>query len=202
MTGSFIGLGGILGYVSFIVELIPRAVLAPILVFVALDIMVQAFLACPARHAPAVAFAHLPSMARLLAIKLGDPAIVPAERFRTLLTTTGAELPQVLVTIALGNGFIITAMLWAAFLAEMIDRRLKRAAFYLTILAGLTFFGVVHSASPDGNVYLPWRLGEPVQRAVAYQFAIGYLVLAIVLVLLSLTRESREPPPADLGHLS
>ena len=41
LTGIFIGLGGILGYVSFIVELIPRAVLAPILVFVALDIIVN-----------------------------------------------------------------------------------------------------------------------------------------------------------------
>jgi AGZA family xanthine/uracil permease-like MFS transporter len=38
LTGLFIGLGGVLGYVSFIVELIPRAMLAPILIFVALDI--------------------------------------------------------------------------------------------------------------------------------------------------------------------
>ena len=60
LTGVFIGLGGILGYVGYIVELIPRAVLAPLLIFVALDIMVQAFLACPARHAPAVAFAYVP----------------------------------------------------------------------------------------------------------------------------------------------
>jgi AGZA family xanthine/uracil permease-like MFS transporter len=85
LTGLFIGLGGIFGYVSFIVELIPRAVLAPILIFVALDIMVQAFLACPARHAPAVAFSFFPTEARLLAIKLGNPGIVPVERFQQLL---------------------------------------------------------------------------------------------------------------------
>jgi AGZA family xanthine/uracil permease-like MFS transporter len=40
LTGLFIGLGGIFGYVSFFVELIPRAVLAPILIFVALEIVV------------------------------------------------------------------------------------------------------------------------------------------------------------------
>ena len=40
----------------FIVEFIPRAVLAPILIFVAFDIIAQSFQACPARHAPAVAF--------------------------------------------------------------------------------------------------------------------------------------------------
>ena len=46
LTGIFIGLGGVLGYVSFFVELIPRAVLAPILIFVAMDIVVQSFQAC------------------------------------------------------------------------------------------------------------------------------------------------------------
>jgi AGZA family xanthine/uracil permease-like MFS transporter len=64
-TGLFIGLGGMLGYVSFIVELIPRAALAPILVFVALDIMVQAFQACPARHGPAVGVAVFPPLGRV-----------------------------------------------------------------------------------------------------------------------------------------
>src|SRR3989442_9719806 len=71
LTGLFIGLGGIFGYVSFIIELIPRAVLAPILIFVALDIAVQAFLACPAPPAPAGAFPSFPPVARLLPIKLG-----------------------------------------------------------------------------------------------------------------------------------
>src|SRR5215475_2739825 len=72
LTGLFIGLGGILGYVGFIVELIPRAVLAPILIFVALDITSQAFHASPVKHAPAVAFAFLPTIARLLTIKLSS----------------------------------------------------------------------------------------------------------------------------------
>jgi len=195
LTGLFIGLGGILGYVSFIVELIPRAVLAPILIFVALDIMVQAFLACPARHAPAVAFSCFPTVARLLAIKLGNPGIVPPERFAQLLTAPGKELPEVLVTVAVGNGFILTAMLWGAFLAEMIDRRLKLCALYLGILAAFTFFGVVHSSSPDGQMYLPWTLADPLQRTVPYQFAAGYLVLALLVLALSSSKESREPPP-------
>ena len=200
LTGLFIGLGGIFGYVSFIVELIPRAVLAPILVFVALDIVVQAFVACPARHAPAVAFAFFPTVARLLAIKYGTPDIVPTERFQALLTARGPELPEVLVTVALGNGFILTAMLWGAFVAEMIDRRMRRCAAYLGILAVFTFFGVVHSALPEGQMYLPWTLPDGLARTVAYQFSLGYVVLAVLVLLLSLSRESREtPPPLDHG---
>ncbi len=198
ITGLFVGLGGVLGYVGYIVELIPRAVLAPILIFVALDIMVQATLACPARHAPAVVFAYFPTVARLLSIKLAT--FVPAATMTGLLVARGRELPEALVTTALGNGFIVTGMLWGAFLAEMIDRRLKMSALYLGVLSVFTFFGIIHSASPDGNMYLPWRLTEPFQHAIAYQFATAYLVLALLILALSFTRASKEPPADDLGH--
>ena len=200
LTGLFVGLGGIFGYVSFIVELIPRAVLAPILIFVGLDIISQGFLACPARHAPAVALAYFPTIARLVAIKLTNPSIVPPERFQALMSVAGKELPETLVTVALGNGFILTAMLWGGFLAELIDQRLYRSSLYLTILAVLAYFGVIHSASPDGNMYLPWTLPTPLLRAVPYQFAVAYLAMAVLLLLLSTSRESREPPPSDLEH--
>lgn len=200
LTGLFIGLGGILGYVSFFVELIPRAVLAPILLFVALDIMVQAFQASPARHAPAVAFAYFPTVARLIAIKLSNPEFVPPENFQKLMEAHGRSLPELLLTVAIGNGFILTAMLWGAFLAELIDRRLKVSALYLGILAVFSFFGIVHSASPDGNMYLPWRLAGMAQK-IPYQFTLAYLALALLLLLFSATGESKEPLPAEAeGH--
>ena len=192
LTGLFIGLGGMMGYISFFVELIPRAVLAPILIFVALDIVVQAFQACPARHAPAVAFAFFPTVARLLAIKFGTPDIVPVENFQKLLTASGKALPEILTTVAIGNGFILTAMLWGGFVAEMIDRRLKRSAVYLTVLAIFSFFGIIHSSSPDGSMYFPWTLTGLAQK-VPYQFALAYLVLAVMLFFLSWTKESKEP---------
>jgi AGZA family xanthine/uracil permease-like MFS transporter len=100
----------------------------------------------------------------------------------------------VLVIIALGNGFILTGMLWGAFLAEMINRRLRICSVYLIILAILTFFGIVHSASPDANVYLPWSLTETA-RQIPYQFGQSYLVLAVMMFLLSFTTGSKEPSP-------
>lgn len=193
LTGLFIGLGGIFGYIGYIVELIPRAVLAPILVFVAFDIMVQAFLACPARHAPAVAFAYFPTVARLVQIKLSNPEFVPLERFHELMVAKGKSLPELLVTVALGNGFILTAMLWGAFLAKLIDRQLKVSSLYLAILALFTFFGIVHSASPDGNMYWPWTLSYPANQ-IPYQFTVAYLALALIIFALSYTRQSREAP--------
>jgi len=198
LTGLFIGLGGMLGYVSWMVEIIPRAVIAPILIFVGLDIMCQAFLACPAKHAPAVAFAYFPTLARLLEIKFSTPSIVPAANFAALLAEKGRALPDMLVTVALGNGFILTGMLWGAFMAELIDRRLKAASAYLWILAGFTFVGIIHSAIPDGSMYWPWTLSEPAIQ-VPYQFATGYAALAVMMFVLSFTKASRKPAPVH-GH--
>jgi len=193
ITGLFIGLGGILGYISFIVELIPRAVLGPILIFVAVDIMAQAFKACPKRHSAAVALAFFPTVARLIQLKLSNTDVVPADIFNKLLTSTGGKsLPELLVIVALGNGFILTAMLWGAFIAAMIDRELKKSAVFLIMLAGLTFFGIIHSAIPEGSMYLPWTLSPALQR-VPYQFGAAYLILAVMMFLFSYTKESKEP---------
>lgn len=196
LTGVFIGLGGMLGYVSFIVELIPRAILGPILVFIALEITTQAFVNSPARHIPAVVLAMLPTVARLLSIQYETPDIVSVSNLQHLITKAGHGLPEVLVTIALGNGFILTGMLWGAFLAEMINRRLRVCSVYLVILAVLTFFGVIHSSSVDANVYLPWLL-TGIERQIPYQFAQAYLVLATLIFALSFTRDGGEsaPPP-------
>ncbi len=192
LTGIFIGLGGMLGYVSFIVELIPRAVFAPILVFIALEITSQAFVHCPARHATAVVFAILPTVARLLSIQYERPDIVSASNLQDLVSKAGHGLPEILVTIALGNGFILTGMLWGAFLAEMIDRRLRTCSVYLLVLAILTFFGIVHSSSIDANVYFPWLL-TGFQRQIPYEFSQAYLLLCAMLFALSFTAKSKEP---------
>jgi AGZA family xanthine/uracil permease-like MFS transporter len=184
LTGIFVGLGGILGYLASIVEVLPLAVLAPILVFVALEITIQAFQATPPRHAAAVALSFFPAIARMLAIKLGDPSVVPADQFARLLTAGGQGLPEMAVIVALGNGFIITSMIWAGFVVEMVDRRLRVAAGYLLAGAALTLFGIIHSAKPDGSMYLPWSL-DGMARVVALQFAGAYVALAVVLLLLS-----------------
>jgi AGZA family xanthine/uracil permease-like MFS transporter len=201
LTGIFIGLGGMLGYISFFVALIPRAVLAPILVFVALDITAQAFMACENRHAPAVALAIFPAISRLLAIQYGNTALVPTENLTQLMTAVEDTLPPVLVEISLGNGFIVTGMLWGAFLCEMIDRRLKRSSAYLAVLAVLSFFGVIHSATITGNMYLPWNL-QGVTRDIPYLFAGAYLILALLMFALSFSRSSSKPAVEDIDDMA
>jgi AGZA family xanthine/uracil permease-like MFS transporter len=199
MTGIFVGLGGIVGYLGFFTKLIPEAVLAPILVFVALDIVVQAFQASPARHAPAVALAFIPTIARLVAIQIDQLSMHLGKAMPDLLKPGPEGISDIQSTISLGNGFILTAMLWGGCIAELIDRRVARASVYLFILAGLSLPGIIHSALPSGKMYNPTTL-TPELALVPYHFAGGYLVLGIIFWLLSFTPESKEPPDESAGH--
>ena len=196
LTGIFVGLGGVLGYLSNLVELVPLAVLAPILVFVSIDITSQAFEASPGKHAAAVVFSFFPAIARLLTIELGNPAYVDSRHFTELLNSTSQGMPELGVIVALGNGFIITSMIWAGFLAAMIDGRNKAAVSTLLAGAILTLFGVIHSVEPGGGLYFPWDL-VGVGRTLAFQFTAAYAVLAAVVWLLSL--QGRKLPQAESG---
>ncbi|WP_058835492.1 hypothetical protein [Luteimonas abyssi] len=180
LTGLFVGLGGMLGLVAGLVQWLPVAVLAPIIVFVGLDIAVQAFQSTRREHAMAVALAFLPAIAYLLAIKLGNPAWVDPERLAALYAQidAGHGLPEMAALLVLGNGFIITAMLWATALVALVDRRHGLAAGTLAIAAVATLFGVIHSVHPTGALVVPWTL-EGLRGAIALQFAGAYAFLAL-----------------------
>jgi AGZA family xanthine/uracil permease-like MFS transporter len=173
LTGLFIGLGGMLGYVQFVVRLIPQAAVTPLLLFVGMEIMAQAYQECPRRHAAAVGVALLPSVAELVRIILAgfgltDPSLLEGE---------AAEKLQVIM--ALGRGFIITAMLWGAATALVIDGLRRRAGVYLLLCAALTLVGLIHSITPAGGLYLAWQLDEPLPLMVATAYALlGLLLLS------------------------
>lgn len=182
LTGLFIGIGGILGYISFIVDLLPVAAVAPILIFIGLVIITQAFQVCPDRHAPAVGFAFLPIVADLVLIEMGS-----------LLGVLGGDISKLppdlastyQVVMVLGHGFILTGMLWGAIMALVIDHKLNEAIAYLMVTAGLTFFGVIHSVMPNGNLYLPWLIGN----SSPYLFTAAYVVFAAFLWIMKIGRK-------------
>ena len=193
LTGLFIGIGGMLGLVSGLVQWLPLAVLAPIIVYVALDITTQAFQATPREHAAAMVLGFLPSVAYMLSIKLGNPAWIAPQRFAELMAASDtAGLPEMAVIVTLGNGFIITAMIWTSAVAAMVDRRLLRAAAFLFAGAVLALFGIIHSVHPQGGIYLPWTL-QGLPGVIAWQFIGAYLALATLMALLSLQRDASKP---------
>jgi AGZA family xanthine/uracil permease-like MFS transporter len=183
-TGLFVGIGGVLGIMSFVIEAIPEAAITPILMFVGIEIVAQAFMETPRRHAPAVAFATIPVVAYLVLINMDGLVgkLGPAVKLSETL------LAQQAILRAAGNGFILTAMLWGGLLADLMEGRLRRASLLGLICAFFTLFGVIHSVSPTGDVYLPWNAGN----ALAWQISLGYALMAFFFFSASRAGRSRQ----------
>ena len=197
LTGLFVGLGGILGYVSFIVELIPASVVAPILIFLGLLGTAQPFLCCPKAHSAAIGLAMLPSVGRLLSITLSQPDYISSDTLGQLMNASHiVGFPPLLIFFVLGNGFILTGMLWGGFLTEMINRRFAHSSFYLILCALFSLFGIIHSPFPNGDMFLPWNLtGIPLQLTL--HFTLAYLLTALLLFGLSKISRPEPDPESD-----
>ena len=76
-------------------------------------------------------------------------------------------------TVVLGNGFIVTAMIWATWLVWIIDRRLIAAAWLSLIAAALTLVGLIHSPFSDGRLFVP----DGSTPKLVFALAAGYVLL-------------------------
>ena len=111
----------------------------------------------------------------------GDPALVGQQ---LSVAALDGVLRQELQTIRmLGNGFVVTSLLWASALASLIDRRLWLAAVYFVIAAVCASCGVIHSPLPGNPVFLPWQLDWELLQATTLQYAGGYTAIAVILLL-------------------
>jgi adenine/guanine/hypoxanthine permease len=177
-TGLLIGVGSVIGILSLFVGLVPRAVLAPIFIFIGLEIVHQAYRESPPAHSPAVSLSVMPVIASLVIIILSQ--------FLSAMAITPDMLPVRLQIMyqsltVLSNGFILTALLWGSMMAYLIDRRPVLAAWCAFICALLTLFGIVHSIMPAGEVYLPWLIKAHTHYMIAFAYCfMGVIFLTLV----------------------
>jgi AGZA family xanthine/uracil permease-like MFS transporter len=177
-TALAVGLGAMAGAVSLLVGLVPEAAVAPILIFVGIEITAQAFLATPPRHAAAVAFAFIPVVAALLLIESSGLLASLGRGPRDLPGEAALRLETLRV---LGNGFVLTALLWGAGVAMIVDRRLQRAAAVFTLAGLASLAGVIHSPLESGGLFWPWSAASRWPGLVAG----GYGLVAAMLLLLT-----------------
>lgn len=181
-TALFVGGAGLLGYFRYILVWIPEVTVLPVLVFIGLEITGQSFIATPKRHYAALAIAFVPALAKLVIIYLDQYLAAwlgpgfPAGMNRADLET------QYMLLRMLSGGFIISSLIWAAAVAKMIDRRLTDASIYFAIAGLLTLFGVIHSPLAGEKMFFPWWMTDHQDFSRVLQFAIGYLVMASILV--------------------
>ena len=176
-TALFVGMGSLIGLLSVIVGLIPRAVLAPIFIFIGFEIVHQAYKEAPEAHSPAVSLSFMPVIANLIIIILGQ--------FLGAMAITPDMLPMRLQLLhqsltVLSNGFILTALLWSSMLAFLIDRKPRLAALCTSTCAFFSLFGIIHSVLPNGEVYFPWTVASHAH----YTIALAYALLSSIFLIL------------------
>ncbi|MBI3634835.1 MAG: MFS transporter [Candidatus Rokubacteria bacterium] len=183
-TGLAIGGGAALGVLSVLVTLLPEAAVVPILVFIGLEITAQAFHASPPRHGPAVALAFIPCAAAVVLIQTGG---VLGALGKSAADLTGDAAASYQAALLLGNGFILTAVLWAWALAALLDRRFEVTAAILAVASVLTLVGLIHSPLPGGAVFWPTQLTAmggrgptSVPSAAPFRLAGAYGVAAVL----------------------
>jgi AGZA family xanthine/uracil permease-like MFS transporter len=169
-TGLVIGLGAMTGVLALLVKVLPEAAVAPILIFIGLEITAQAFLVSPPRHGPAVALTFVPVAAALVTIQAGG--IVAALGKHPADLTGDAALGWQTLTM-LGNGFILTAVLWGWTLVSIIDRRLAVAAALLATASAATLCGLIHSPLPNGALFWPWAVPSPATPVLAGAYGVA-----------------------------
>jgi adenine/guanine/hypoxanthine permease len=183
-TGLVIGMGAAVGVLSWLVAILPEAAVATILIFIGLEITAQGFLASPPRHGPAVAIGFIPVVAALVLIQAGgllagvgkSAADLPGETAANFLTLT-----------VLGNGFILTALLWSSATAFIIERRLSLAAVAFIAASAASLCGLIHSPLASGALFWPWA---PPSR-LSLQLAGAYGMAASLCCLATLARGGR-----------
>jgi len=163
-TGVVIGLGAAVGALSPLVAVLPEAAIAPILVFIGLEITAQGFLASPPRHGAAVALAFVPVAAAVVLIETGS--LLSALGASPASLTGEAALAHGALLV-LGNGFILTAVVWGWALVAIIERRFTVAGCLLAFASVATLFGVIHSPQANGALFWPWAAGSPVPPRLA-----------------------------------
>ena len=179
-TGLFIGVGAATGVVEALIAILPESVVVPVLIFVGLEMAEQAMAASEARHLKAVAIALIPTIANLVNIEMGT--LIGAARIDLATLPTDIQRGIQVMTM-LGNGFIVSAMIWATWLVWTIDRRLGAAALLCVAAAALTSIGLMHSPYSDGRLFMPWQNEIPVR---VHVLTIAYLALGLLCAALAM----------------
>ena len=156
INGGVFFIAALFGIIGALAVIIPQAVIAPILVYVGVMMVANAFMKSPHRHAPAVAVAMLPYFANYL-----------STRFNAMAGDVVAGISPAIVP--LGQGAMFTALLLGAMTVFLMDRHYIKASICGFIMAAFAFVGLMHAPR------LMWGTDFSTLQG---QFVIGYLIVA------------------------
>lgn len=153
------------GIIAAISKIIPLPVIAPILVFVGISMVSQAFSSVEKKHYPAVVLAMFPYLANYLQSKFASSAP------EALASLSPAVVP-------LGQGAMFSALIWGAILVFILDNNFKKASIVSFTGAVFSAIGLMHA--PSLSLFYDYR------------YCLGYLIAGIALIILNSTVKDLE----------
>jgi len=218
--------GGLLGVISILIDIIPSAAIKPILIVVASAIVRLGFGSIPKDHGPAVMFATMPAIINYCYVNVStlfghvNNALAPVRQgldgARTaagqLVDTSTLHVAQMvpahwmneyILLGAMARGYILTGLLWATIVVFLVDREHLKAVLMLMIASACSYFGVIHSVMENSAIYLPWQLHasmeglQPGALGLPQIFAGSYFLAAMVVLVLYLMRDMGMKPEQE-----
>lgn len=165
INGLVFLLASTFGIIAAMSKIIPLPVVAPILVFVGISMVSQAFTSVKEKHYPAVVLAMLPYLANYLQSKFASSAPEALEKVSSAI-------------IPLGQGAMFTALIWGAILVFILDNEFKKASVVSFIGAILSAVGLIHA--PKLSLFFD------------YKYALAYLIIGIAFIILNITLKDSE----------
>ena len=165
------------GLLPWVLRVVPLEVAGPVIVWFGLVTVGQAFVEVPRTQVIAVALGLIPIVAEWAASVADDVARAAGSSLVSVIGNLNGNL-ALAGLFSLGQGALLTSMLWAAALALIIELRFFRASLWLAAAALLSALGVIHAwrLTPAGiEGHIGWW--------VAPEFALSYAAGALFLVL-------------------
>jgi len=173
------------GVLPFVLRIIPLEVAGPVIVWFGLVTVGQAFVEVPANQSVAVAMGLIPMLAQwatsLLDTVLGKVGS-SLEAVMSTLSGSGSSELALGGLISLGQGGLLTSMLWSATLALAVQRKFFQSAAWMGAAAVLSAFGAIHA-----YVLTPAGVAGRIGWWVGPEFALAYGAGALFLLLCAWT---------------
>lgn len=135
------------GLTIFFAQLFPWPILAAMIAYVAIGVGVTTIRRVEPKYLAAVLLGFVLPGGAVVAAALNSA--LPALQLSAVNPTVQAALNRSIYWSSvqgLGNGFLFLVLVVASLVAELIDRRFGRAAFWCLIAAVFSWFGLMHSA--------------------------------------------------------
>lgn len=172
LNGIVFLLASTFGVIAAMSQIIPVPVIAPILVFVGISMVSQAFSSVQNNHYPAVVLAMFPYFANYIMTRFNGSAGEVVSKLSTGI-------------VPLGQGAMFTGLIWGAVLVFIIDNQFQKAAIAACVGAVLSAVGFMHAP----NLALFYD----------YQYAVGYVVIAILFYSFKFQSSSKLDTNKNLG---